>query len=530
MSKKFRFNVSAILTIIIFLSLIPVGGYAAAEETVAKKLGNRGFKNSVDLGVAASDVSIKTSIIAKENGRDVVYTTADGGKFNVVDLKDNKLLFAAQLGDVTGAWTHSLAPDGTVYIGGLAAGNAGELWSYKPEGRVVKKLGIIHEGEQVWSSAVDEQGNVYLGTYPSGKIVKYEPSTGSFTDLGQVDTENSYVRSMAYADGYIYAGLGTIGKVYRINVDTLEKENITKNIPELLGKEQKDIKFAYDMAVVEDYLFVRIDDGNLNAIIFYDLETQTWLDKKLAKIGDGSADDFGTFGFSNQIPVKDNKAYVIWSREVTEINLDTFEFRPTGVKYAAGFRGAAFVELTEGESSLITVKRNGTMLVADVATGGSSELPCVMEANPLTLHNLAAGNDGNLYMTTYPGGPKGSKYNTKTGTFTTYTQGQAEGIVAGNGNDLYFGMYPGAIIQKMDTSSLAIETLFNLKDGYSQDRPYIMKFENDKLLIGTIPDYGKLGGTLTIYDPATGARETYKNVVQDQSIVGLAYRDGKIYG
>ena len=213
MSKRFRFNVSAILTIIIFLSLIPVWGYAAAEETVSKKLGNRGFKNSVDLGVAASDVSIKTSIIAQENGRDVVYTTADGGKFDVVDLKDNKLLFAAQMGDVTQSWTHSLAPDGTVYIGALGVGNVGELWSYKSEGRVIKKLGIIHEGEQVWSSTVDEQGNVYLGTYPSGKIVKYEPSTGVFTDLGQVDPENGYVRSMAYADGYVYAGIPPLYKI-----------------------------------------------------------------------------------------------------------------------------------------------------------------------------------------------------------------------------------------------------------------------------------------------------------------------------
>ena len=86
-------------------------------------------------------------------------------------------------------------------------------------------------------------------------------------------------------------------------------------------------------------------------------------------------------------------------------------------------------------------------------------------------------------MTTYPGGPKGAQYNTKTGEFKSYAQGQAEGMIAGNGSDMYFGIYAGAVIQKMDTDTLKINTLFNLKDVYEQDRPYIMKFENDKLLI-----------------------------------------------
>lgn len=159
------------------------------------------------------------------------------------------------------------------------------------------------------------------------------------------------------------------------------------------------------------------------------------------------------------------------------------------------------------------------------------DLPLAMNGNlPLALHSLGLGPDGNLYMTTYPGGPKGARYNTKTGEVTTYSQGQAEGMVAGNGSDMYFGIYSGASIQKMNTDTLEVKTLFNLYDEYEQDRPYIMKFENEKLLIGTIPYYQKLGGTLTIFDPITGERETHRNVVQDQSIVGLAYKDGKIYG
>ena len=53
---------------------------------------------------------------------------------------------------------------------------------------------------------------------------------------------------------------------------------------------------------------------------------------------------------------------------------------------------------------------------------------------------------------------------------------------------------------------------------------------DNKLFVGTVPDYGLVGGALTVYDEKTGMWSEYRNVVQDQSIVGLAYKDGKVYG
>ena len=506
-----------------------------AEEPVVAQLNNRGFKEAVEVGAGASDVALTSAVFGKENGRDVAYATANGGKFNVVELQTNKLLFSEQLGEVTQVWSHSLAPDGTVYMAALAAGNEGELWSYTPSTRTVKKIGTPAVGHQLWSSAVDEEGNVYVGTYKEtdGRIIQYKPSTGEFVDFGKVDDgDGSYVRSMAYHDGYLYAGLGVTGKVYRINVQTKEKEDITKNVPELIGKPIEQVKFAYDMAVAGNYLFVRFDDGQTNTLLFYNLAEQRWMDKKLTKLNDGSADDFGAFGFT-QLPIHEDKAYVIYNRYITEVDLNTLELRNTGFNYPAGWRGGAIVDLGRTDLpglSLVTLKRTGQVLAANFEKNLLTELPTVMEAKPLLLHNLGKGPDGNLYMTTYPGGPKGAQYNPKTNSFVSYSQGQAEGMAAGNGTDMYFGIYPGASIQKMNTETLEQETLFNIKDTYEQDRPYIMKFIENRLFIGTIPDYQKLGGALTIYDPVSRNRETHRNIVQDQSIVGLAYKDGLLYG
>ncbi|MET3695964.1 hypothetical protein SAMN05877753_102504 [Bacillus oleivorans] len=532
--NAFRPIVSCVFCLLLVFSLSSfntnVQAEEEAEETVMAKLNGRGFKEVVDLGVAASNVVITSAVFGNEEGKDVVYTTANGGMFNVVDVKENELIFSEQLEGVTQVWSHSIAPDGTVYMVALNS-----LWKYSPGTKTVEEIGTPHSGHQLWTSTVDEEGNVFIGTFAAGngRIYKYDIRTGEFVDFGKIDDgDGSYVRSIAYHAGYIYAGLGVSGKVYRINAETKEKENITKNVPDIIGKPIEQVKFAYDMDVVGNYLFVRFDSDVENALLFYDLTQQEWVDKKIAKIGDGSVDDYGVWGFT-QIPVNGDKAYVINNRHILEIDVNTLETRETGIYYPAGLRGGAFVDLGREDlpgSSFVTLKRNGEIFAANIENSNSLSLPTVMEAQPLILHNLGLGPDGNLYMTTYPGGPKGAQYNPKTNKFVSYAQGQAEGMVAGNGSDLYFGIYPDAVIQKMNTETLKIESLFNLKNGYEQDRPYIMKFEDNKLLIGTIPDYKKLGGSLTIYDTVTGVKETYRNVVQDQSVVGIAYKDGFIYG
>lgn len=534
--RKTRKILSCFLIMTLLISLLPMNVFAAEteEEEVVAKLRGRGFKEVVNLGVPASDVTITSAVFGKENGRDVVYSVANGGKFNVVDVKENLLIFSRQLENVNQVWSHSLAPDGTVYIAALNTANRGELWLYSPDTKEVRKIGTPDSSHQFWSSTVDEKSNVYIGTYKEGdgRIFKYDKEKQTFIDFGKIDDNNSsYVRSMAYHDGYIYAGMGVVGRVYKIHAETMEKEDITKNVPELIGKPVEEIKFAYDMDVVGKYLFVRFDADSENALLFYNLEEQKWEDKVIKRLGDGSENDFGVWGF-NKVPVNGDKAYVINNRHILEIDINTLETRETGIYYPSGFRGGGFVNFERDDlpgNSLVTLKRNGEIFVANIETGKTVSLPTVMEAKPLTLHNLGKGPDGNLYMTTYPGGPKGAQYNPKLDRFLSYEQGQAEGMVAGSGSDMYFGIYPGAKIQKMNTDTLEIETLFELKE-FEQDRPYIMKYAENKLLIGTIPDYKKLGGALTIYNPEIGARETYRNVVQDQSIVGLALKDGKIYG
>lgn len=81
------------------------------------------------------------------------------------------------------------------------------------------KLNEIYNTQQtyVWSSAVDTQGNVILGTGHDGKIFKVSSAgTGSLLyDAPELD-----VTALAIArDGSVYAGTSPDGKVYRITPD-----------------------------------------------------------------------------------------------------------------------------------------------------------------------------------------------------------------------------------------------------------------------------------------------------------------------
>src|SRR5690606_19046910 len=109
---------------------------------------------------------------------------------------------------------------------------------------------------------------------------------------------------------------------------------------------------------------------------------------------------------------------------------------------------------------------------------------------------------------------------------------QVEGMTS-HGTDLMLGVYPGAKIYRYDTTQewqAGTNPGTPVAIGNSQDRPVALTPAGDLTAIGSVPDYGHLGGALTLLDRTTGETTSYRNVVQDQSIVTLLHRDGKIYG
>src|SRR5690606_35758769 len=66
--------------------------------------------------------------------------------------------------------------------------------------------------------------------------------------------------------------------------------------------------------------------------------------------------------------------------------------------------------------------------------------------------------------------------------------------------------------------------------GHRQDRPFALTASDDRLFIGTVPGYGVLGGALSVLDRRTGEWEVFPDIIPNQSIIGLVWHNGKLYG
>ena len=72
--------------------------------------------------------------------------------------------------------------------------------------------------------------------------------------------------------------------------------------------------------------------------------------------------------------------------------------------------------------------------------------------------------------------------------------------------------------------------VFDIEEN--QDRPFVMKSYKGKVYAGTMSGYGEIGGAVTIYeedDCENPSAEVIRNIVENQSITGIAFKDNLMY-
>ncbi|WP_010677679.1 FIMAH domain-containing protein [Bacillus timonensis] len=472
----------------------------------------KGFKEPINLGSTIQSIAIYDSTYGTEDGRDMMYTTASGDPaiFQVIDLKSQEVVRTYPLEGSGAVWTHITVPNGNVYIGGN-----GYLYEYSPETKEVKNVGGIGE-TVVYGLSYDEQGRVYFGSYPNAKAGRYDPKTGEMKDYGSVAPGQSYSRSTAYHNGYLYVGIGVDNRIVKLNLETGEYEAIP--VPDHVVPGSS----VWQLDAAGKYIIAGVGGGS-NTLLFYNTETGQWSDTYYTN-NKGLRLIHGLPG--------SNKVYFLQGSRLKEVDLNTLEAVDTGVVFGTFLRNTSWVEIENDPDfpgqSLVTVQFGGQVTYMNLQTKKVKTIQYPIVGNPIPIQTLEKGPEGNLYLSGYPGG-KGAVFNPETNDYKNFTLGQAEGMVA-LGNKMYFGVYPGATIFEMDVTNPALSTK-QIYDIPNQDRPFIMSVVNEQLYIGTIPDYGHLGGSLTVLDP-TGAKDAvvYENVVHNQAIAGLEEVNGKLYG
>ncbi|MCW3819241.1 PQQ-binding-like beta-propeller repeat protein [Micromonospora sp. DR5-3] len=455
------------------------------------------------------------------DGREEVYavTTGTPARFEVIDVATGKLKHAASLpAGAQGSWSIVTGGDGSVYVG---AYNNGELYRWSPTTAMLESMGrATPNALYLWDLEVDQKGIVWGGTYPKGEVFSFDPASGEFTSYGSVSDE-AYVRSVALADGLVYAGLGS-SKPRIVVLDPATGAQRTIELP----AEHRDNEFVYFLDIRGNTMFTRVTPGN--HLLAYDLKRGEWI----ADLGPTS------FGSVSQPGPERDVYYIDAAGELRAYNLTSGKVRATGIKNLKPARDFGWVHLGGRDfpgNTLAFMYQTGEMAYYNPLTGAHDIRLTDVETAPIKIQSIGKGPDGRIYVGGYM--YEGiSAYDPATGTTDTLPRGyvgQVEGMLAHDG-DLYLGTYTRANLYRYDPSKPwdgnNNPEHFGALEHLEQDRPFAWASVGDRVAFGTVPSYGKLGGVLGLYDPATGQLATHRDVVPGQSIVSLAAAGQVLFG
>jgi hypothetical protein len=429
-----------------------------------------------------------------------------------------------------GAWGVEVSPDGKyVYATTYGKGHAYRL-TYATH--AFTDLGApTTDSTFLWEGDVDDQGTLWVGTFQGGSDVKtaglltsWSPSTG-WVNHGGYGNTYQYVRSVEYAQGQVYVGLGQYTKFYRH--DPATGADYVIPLPPGIPNDM----YTYQLDDAGDYLYVYFAGGTSPAQGWlYNLVTQQWVRDIPGYVGQ-TVSDGGTDGL----------VYMVMSGELVGYNPDTGAVTHTGFTGPGGLGAAKgiqrVVDPATGHAMVVTGQADGTVARYDLVTGSGSyvtwqQLELTQTFTPL--RSLAIGPNGWAYLGGYfSGGFAG--YDPDTEAWHEYVwKHQIEGM-ATHGRKLYMGVYPNGALYEYDPAlpfgDANPRKLFDL-GTYGQERPWTVISAGKYVAIGTSPKNSKTdgAGAVTLYDPADGSYRVFNGIAGAGDISALAYRDGILYG
>jgi len=377
--------------------------------------------------------------------------------------------FKGPLSSEMGSWGFTFDREGRIYLGTYYGAH---LLRFDPRTEQWEDLGQP-AGEKesfICSLTTDPDGKVWGGTFPSAKLFSYDPKTGLTQEFGRMDPDQFYCYPIAGEDGLIYCSI----QFEKMNIVVFDPKSKTKT--SLLSPEERK---------AGRIRLIKGTDGKIYAKIS---PLESWFrieeGKRLIPFSESNI----PFPLYQNLP--DGRAfYLVDHKRIRIQNPEDGGWKEIPLHYEAS--GSCIFTLAVGPEGRIY---------------GSSMLPLrlfVFDPENLSLLNLgrAAYSDGEIYsMGTY----KGKLY------LCSYPEGRLS--VYDPNKPLRFGQDDEA--NPRDLGPM----------GEGQYRPRAMVAgPHGKIYIGGYPDYGQLGGSLSIYVPEKKEKRNYRHLIENQSIASLAY-------
>lgn len=490
------------------------------------------------LGTPLTDVLVLGGVTAPapDGGRDVLWV-ATGGKpshLQAIDpltgavLAHHALVHEADDGYAEGGYGVTAAPNGDVYVGTYYDGR---LYRRKagPNSQL-EDLGQMAGQSYLYRLTFHDDGLLYGGTYPGGKLFSYDPATGAVRDVGQLIPGEMYVRSVASGDGVVYAG------TYNCHILAVEPVSGTKTE---LPQPAPNCGHVSDMNYIDGILYARTGNSIINAPVWaYNPATNTWRATPIPNVAG-----------LDQLRGPDGKIYFMHTDGLvgTLMRFDpvagTSEQLPPQVSgRVVNNRGAGWIDLADPAwpgLTLVQMLWRGAVMLYNPATGHWSVEQSDITGEPIGINVVAAGAH-DVYAGGYLNG--GLAIYDPTADHTTFHRfAQLESILE-DGTGVWLGSYPDARKYLFDRAQVwsnaayspgpvgAEENPILLDDGKPRDQvrtPAVADL-GDRVAFGTQPGT-TLTGSIVVIDKATHAATHHAGPIADQSTVSLVARDGVLY-
>jgi sugar lactone lactonase YvrE len=454
-------------------------------------------------------------------GRDIlcaVVRSQPAAKVLVLDARSGALLRTLTMKGANGSWGATTASDGSVYF---ATESQGKLFRFVPGEETIRDLGVALAGETyLWNVTAGRDGEIFGGTYPGCRVFRYTPAGGFEEPVsGPVVPGETYARSIAF-DGEnrrLYVGVG-VQKPHLIAIDLR-----TGGKAEMLRGEYPGEQSVYSLALSGDYVFGQLIPSG-RAFVF-GRRSGEWVAELRAT---------GLYALASAPAPNDGKIYY-----VAEGRLKAFDPKqPTAPAAAlapvqsshafAWLKGAG-----EERGDWLAILTHAGQIVRYRPTDGKRvAVDIVSPAEATLLQSLATGPDGRIWMGGYLSGG-GAAFDPRTDRGEQFKGlAQAEKIVS-LGDVLYFGIYPRGRLYEYDVrqpwnARRENPRLIATLKGQSRPVALVAAPELGKVFIGTIPEYGTLGGMLAVWEVKTRQLTTFDDVIPNQSIASLAFARGLV--
>lgn len=391
--------------------------------------------------------------------------------------------------------------------------------SWKSLGKVTANQNTRHS--QGYEPRLDSEGRVWIGNYPDAAVVRIDPTKDGADAItyGALAGEGAqYSRHVAVIGDTVYAGVGATDP----RIVAFDRTDPSRVVAVIRHPEAAKQGFAhYVTALDETHLAVEMPLGAAGEVasLIYDTATRTWTTMESAP-------------FNFQLlahPSKTGQSLAITSKGVLFI-MDNVTGKKVADVATLPSRYVRKMAVLYGQEVGVLAATDEACVYCEVDLA-SGQVRNRRDLSPTPAGMIsqaphAPDDEDALYLGTYQGrGLTRLDLASKRITSTVGALGQVESVVFENGTML------AATYERSRVWSLGRPGMDGAKQlvdlgAQDQSRPLGLALAAGKVCVGSVAGYGINGGGLALVDRANGTAEVLRDLVDQQSVVGLV-GDGK---